>query len=98
MRDILHVDDFSRACRAFVDSSIPFGLYNLGGGSANAASLLELVQTVGRMIRIEPVLDEAAHTARPIPFNYVSDLGRVRRELGGWRPEIGIEEGLRDLL
>ena len=32
VRDILHVDDFSRACRAFIDSDMTRGLYNLGGG------------------------------------------------------------------
>ena len=48
VRDILHVDDFSRACRAFIDSSVPHGLYNLGGGRRNSASLREIVETVGR--------------------------------------------------
>lgn len=32
-RDILHVDDLSRACSAFADSIIRHGLYNLGGGA-----------------------------------------------------------------
>ncbi|HEV2707758.1 MAG TPA: NAD-dependent epimerase/dehydratase family protein [Pyrinomonadaceae bacterium] len=97
VRDILHVDDFSRACRAFVDSSLPSGLYNLGGGRRCAASLRELVETVGRMIEIEPVFDTGASLPTPVPFNYVSDLGRIRSDLG-WQPQIGIEEGLRSLL
>src|SRR5829696_3668614 len=29
VRDILHVDDFSRACRSFIKSSREFGLYNI---------------------------------------------------------------------
>lgn len=96
VRDILHVDDFSRACRAFIDSSLGFGLYNLGGGQKNSSSLLDLVNKVAAMIQLEPqiVNDDAAH---PVPVNYVSDLGRVREQLG-WQPEIGIEEGLRSLL
>jgi hypothetical protein len=32
----------------------------------------------------------------PVPLNYVSDLTRIRAELG-WQPEIGIEEGLSSL-
>src|SRR4051812_5408767 len=48
VRDILHVDDFSQACRAFIDSSLPTGLYNLGGGPQNAVTLREMVETVGR--------------------------------------------------
>ena len=38
VRDILHVDDFSRACQAFIDSSHVYGLYNLGGGKENSAT------------------------------------------------------------
>jgi nucleoside-diphosphate-sugar epimerase len=91
------VEDFSRACKAFIDSEIPRGLYNLGGGRENAATLREIVETVGRMIEIEPVIDEAARVPAPVPFNYVSDLTRVRGELG-WRPSISIEDGLRSLL
>jgi nucleoside-diphosphate-sugar epimerase len=96
IRDILHVDDVSRACRAFIDSSLGFGLYNLGGGEKNATSLLGLVNTVGKIIQLEPqtTSDDASH---PIPVNYVSDLRRVREQLG-WEPEIGIAEGLRSLL
>ena len=97
VRDILHVDDFSRACHAFIDSSLPRGLYNLGGGSRNATSLRGIVETVGHLIQREPVIDASVSPGAPMPVNYVSDLTRVRAELK-WQPEIGIEEGLRSLL
>ncbi len=96
VRDILHVDDFARACRAFIDSRRTRGLYNLGGGRANAVSLRELVERVGRMIELVPQIDEASGP-RPVPFNYVSDLSLVRSELG-WQPAVGVDEGLRYLL
>ncbi len=97
VRDILHVDDFSRACRTFIDSSLGYGLYNLGGGKENAAPLVEFVNTVARMIQLEPSIVNDHTLPHPVPVNYVSDLSRVRDQLG-WRPEIGIEEGLRSLL
>ncbi len=97
IRDILHVDDFSRACRAFADSSRRAGLYNLGGGRRNAATLRGIIETISRLVEIEPVFDDAARLPDPVPFNYVSDLTRVRDELG-WQPEIGMEDGLRSLL
>ena len=97
VRDILHVDDFSRACRAFVDSSLTRGLYNLGGGRENAVSLREIVDRVGRMIQCDPVIDESVSIPAPVPLNYVSDLSRIEQELG-WRPSIGVDEGLRDLI
>ncbi|OLE52340.1 MAG: hypothetical protein AUG51_18505 [Acidobacteria bacterium 13_1_20CM_3_53_8] len=97
VRDILHVDDLSRACRAFVDSNSPRGLYNLGGGRENSATLREIIDVVARIIQCEPVIDEEANLPPPVPLNYISDLRHARSELG-WQPEIGMEEGLRSLI
>ena len=97
VRDILHVDDFSRACQAFIDSSVMHGLYNLGGGRQNALSLREIIDRVGEMIQRTPVIDANAALAAPVPLNYISDLTHIQNELG-WQPQIGIEEGLRSLL
>ena len=96
VRDILHVDDFSRACKAFIDSSHSYGLYNLGGGT-NSATLREIVDTVGRLIQLEPIIEDDDRAPHPVPVNYVSDLTRIREQLG-WQPQIGIEAGLRSLL
>lgn len=96
VRDILHVDDFSRACKAFIDSSHSYGLYNLGGGT-NSATLREIIETVARLIQLEPIIEEDDRLPHPAPVNYVSDLTRIREQLG-WQPEIGIEQGLRSLL
>jgi nucleoside-diphosphate-sugar epimerase len=97
VRDILHVDDFSRACRAFIDSNVKRGLYNVGGGRSCAASLREIVETIGRLIEIEPVIDEGANLPPPVPVNYVSDLTLIRTELN-WQPQLSLEEGLRSVL
>lgn len=97
VRDIMHVDDFSRACRAFIDSQVAQGLYNLGGGRANAWSLREIIDKTAEIIQCNPVFDESNPLPAPVPLNYVSDLTRIRAELG-WQPEIGIEEGLRSLI
>ena len=97
IRDLLHVDDFSRACQAFINSTLNYGLYNLGGGKGNSASLREIIDTVARRIQCEPVIDTTAVLRPPIPLNYISDLRRIREELG-WQPEIGIEAGLGGLI
>jgi len=97
VRDILHVDDFSGACRAFIDSSIAHGLYNLGGGRENALSLREMIARVAEMIKCNPVIDENVALPAPVPLNYISDLTQVREELN-WRPEIGVDEGLKSLV
>src|SRR5689334_20077025 len=97
VRDIMYVDDFSRACRAFIDSKHEFGLYNLGGGRLNAVSLRDILKRVGAMIEIEPVIQEDPAMPIPSPLRYVSDITRAHDELG-WRPWIGIDDGLRVIL
>jgi CDP-paratose 2-epimerase len=97
VRDPLHVEDFSRACRAFIDSDITRGVYNLGGGRRNAISLRGICETVGRLIELEPIIDEQSNAPAPVPLDYVSDISRAREELG-WQPRISVEEGLRSLL
>jgi nucleoside-diphosphate-sugar epimerase len=97
VRDILHVDDFSRACRAFIDSSVSQGLYNLGGGRENAVALREIIDRVAGMIQCEPVIDESVSVPAPVPLNYISDLAHVKQELN-WQPEIEVNEGLRSLI
>jgi nucleoside-diphosphate-sugar epimerase len=97
VRDILHADDFCRACRAFVDSSRSTGLYNLGGGQQNAATLREIIETIGRLIDLHPIIENDDTMPHPVPVNYVTDLNRIEKELG-WSPQISIEEGLRTLL
>ena len=94
VRDILFVDDLSRACRSFITSTQEFGLYNLGGGRLNALSLRDLIARVGRMLEIEPVIEDVPNIPPPVPLRYVSDLTRIKAELG-WQPQIGIDEGLR---
>jgi len=97
VRDILYVDDFSRACQAFIDSKIQFGLYNVGGGRMNAVSLRDVLKRVGAMIDIEPVIQDDPAIPVPVPLRYVSDITRISDELG-WRPQIGIDDGLREIL
>ena len=97
VRDILYVDDFSRACRTFMNRSIPFGLYNIGGGRLNAVSLRGIIETVSKMIEIEPVIEENPRLPAPAPLRYVSDLTRINNELD-WRPQVAVDVGLRAIL
>ena len=98
VRDILHVDDFSRACRDFIYSKkVEFGLYNLGGGRLNEVSVRDILKRVSSMIEIEPVIQEDPALPAPVPLRYVSDITRANDELD-WRPQIGIDAGLRIIL
>ncbi len=96
VRDILHVEDFSKACRAFIDSVIRHGLYNIGGGSKNALSLRDLVEKMEEVSGLQTTIDVETPLPNPVPMNYVTDLDLIQQELD-WKPEISIEDGLRTL-
>lgn len=95
-RDLLHVEDFARACQAFTNSVIRHGLYNLGGGRENALSLRKLVVKLEEVSGYQTSIDEENPLPAPLPLNYVSDLTLVRQELD-WEPKINLGEGLKIL-
>lgn len=95
-RDLLHVDDLSRACSAFCESIIRHGLYNLGGGARQALTLRELVAKLEEVSGLQAVIDEENPLPPPVPMHYVTDLNLVSQELG-WQPEIGLDDGVRIL-
>ncbi|HEX9960074.1 MAG TPA: NAD(P)-dependent oxidoreductase [Pyrinomonadaceae bacterium] len=95
-RDLLHVEDFSEACQAFVDSVINHGLYNLGGGFQNTLTLRELVGKMEEVSGYQAMIDEENPLPAPVPMNYVTDLTRAGQELD-WSPKINLNEGLKTL-
>lgn len=97
IRDILYVDDLSRACQNFIDSPKRSGRYNLGGGKENSAGLREILKMISDMIQLQPVIEDDLNFPLPVPLHYVSNLTRIQQELG-WRPTVGMEEGIRNLL
>jgi len=96
VRDHLHVDDFAAACSEFADSVIRQGLYNLGGGGANALTLNRLIEKMETVSGLQAVIDNENPLPDPVPFRYVSSLNRVSQELG-WMPKMSLEEGLETL-
>lgn len=95
-RDLLHVDDLSKACQTFIDSAISHGLYNLGGGRDAAMSLRELIVKLEEVSGLQAIVDNEHPLPDPVPLDYVSDIGLVTRELD-WNPSTPLETGLRDL-
>ncbi|MEO7571445.1 MAG: NAD-dependent epimerase/dehydratase family protein [Acidimicrobiales bacterium] len=88
VRDQIHSADVIAAFWAFAQDPRPGEAYNLGGGKANAASLLECVELIatasgGR----RPVLtyDERARVGDHIC--YYSDMAKFGDHFPSWRPE-----------
>jgi len=88
VRDQMSVADVISAFWAFAQAPRPGEAYNLGGGKANAASLLESVELVAAASGGKrPVLtyDDQARVGDHIC--YYSDMAKFRDHFPGWRQE-----------
>jgi len=98
IRDVLHVDDL---LDAYDDAIATIGqiagqVYNLGGGPANTMSI---------WTEFGPMLEKLL--GKPIPVKrgdwrpgdqkvFVADVRKAERDLG-WKPKVGVEEGVKRL-
>lgn len=96
VRDILYISDLIHAYNKFICSNHKNAVYNIGGGSKNTISLLELIQ----------LLEEKLETKLKLQFYdwrlsdqkvYISDISRITRELN-WKPYISINQGIQKLI
>jgi CDP-paratose 2-epimerase len=96
VRDVLYVDDLVRAIRVALDNidALAGQAFNIGGGPANTASLLELLQMI-RDLGAQPVIRYKAWRPGDQRF-YVSNVGRFAG-LTGWRPQVAVADGVRRL-
>jgi len=94
VRDILDVDDLVRAMDLAV-SNIEKSrgqIYNVGGGAEQTVSLIEIIEELGRRQGRELEVDWAEWRPGDQKI-YVSDISKIREELG-WEPRVGLTEGL----
>lgn len=85
VRDQIHSYDVIRAFEEFMNHPRPGEVYNLGGGRANSASVLECIQMIEEL------------TGRPLQWRYaeqnrigdhicyISDLRKLRAHYPGWQ-------------
>jgi CDP-paratose 2-epimerase len=93
VRDILFVEDLVNALvLAARDAHRLKGrAFNIGGGTANTVSLLELIDAIGELGERPDVRFEDWRVGDQ--RYYVSDI-RAFQEATGWRPRVGVREGL----
>jgi CDP-paratose 2-epimerase len=96
VRDVLHADDlvslYRRAydCRDVISGEV----FNIGGGMANSASLLELFDKLANILEIESLNFQRTPVRKSDQRVFVADTKKIER-LTGWRPRVDIDSGLR---
>lgn len=98
VRDVLFIDDLLDAYEAAVQriDQAAGHIYNIGGGPENTMSV---------WAEFGPLLEELLGRSIPVTHGewrpgdqlvYISDIRKAERELG-WRPRVGVREGVRRL-
>jgi len=97
VRDGLHVSDAAAAWLSVLDNidAVTGRIFNLGGGPHNSVSLLEVIDLIGKARGERPKLRFADWRPGDQPW-YVSDIRAISAALG-WRPCVGLWDGLRTL-
>ena len=98
VRDLLFVDDLVHAFKLAARhiETTAGNVYNIGGGPANSLSVWEelrprLERLAGNPLRVE--IDGWRPGDQPV---YVSDIRKAARDFG-WRPQVGVDDGLKRL-
>ena len=97
VRDILFIDDlvdaFLLAQRHM--KKLSGNAFNIGGGPENTISLLELLDVLAELYGGELSIQFEKWRAADQRY-YVADTGKFS-ELTGWKPKVGVNEGIRRL-
>jgi CDP-paratose 2-epimerase len=98
VRDVLHVDDLLHAYESVIRApeKIAAEAFNVGGGPGQILSLIDLIGMLERRLgRKVPVKwDDWRPGDQQV---YISDIRKLDRLLG-WKPEIGVEAGITQLI
>jgi CDP-paratose 2-epimerase len=91
VRDQIHSRDVVRAIWCFAQNPRPGEVYNLGGGSENAASLLECIELIARLSGKRPRLQYQDANRVGDHICYYSDLRKLRSHFPEWSVERSLE-------
>ena len=96
VRDVLYVEDLVNAYKAFLDSSIQHGVWNMGGGPDFTMSLLELLDILEKKtgVKVDPGFADWRPSDQKV---YISNIDKAKKDLG-WAPKVRPEEGVEKLI
>ncbi len=95
VRDVLFVEDLCRLYELAIEKiDVASGnAYNVGGGSKNTLSLVELLDTLANTFNLSLTPAKADPRAGDQPI-FIADIRKAKQDLG-WEPRVGVEEGMK---
>jgi CDP-paratose 2-epimerase len=98
VRDQIHSHDVINAFWHFAQNPRPGEVYNLGGGKANAASLIECVQMIEERTGKKPVLTYSEQNRIGDHVCYYSDLSKLRSHYPDWDLTYSLDEIVDEMI
>jgi CDP-paratose 2-epimerase len=98
VRDQIHSHDAIRAFWHFAQDPHPGEVYNLGGGKANAASLLECVEAVHRLTGKRPQLSYTDQHRVGDHICYYSNTAKLSSHFSDWELQYSLEDMLQEMV
>lgn len=99
VRDVLHADDIIRLYRAAYDHQDQMNgeVFNIGGGVANALSLLELFSLLAELLSIPQLVYTQTPRRASDQDCFVADIRKAARLLA-WVPSVSCHDGVSRML
>jgi CDP-paratose 2-epimerase len=99
VRDVLHADDLIRLYgAAYTHRERMNGeIFNIGGGSSNSLSLLELFALLSELLGIPPLVFTFTPRRPSDQDCFIADIRKAENILG-WKPDITSREGITNML
>jgi CDP-paratose 2-epimerase len=95
VRDIIYATDVCAAFDAFYKHRVP-GIYNIGGSSLTAISLLECINMLEKLLGKKPKVKINSGRHGDLRY-FICNIDKARKNLK-WSPKIMPEEGVSRLL
>lgn len=95
VRDIIYATDVCEAFEAFYQTRKP-GIYNIGGGTQTAISLLECINIITEITGTKPNVDFAQERLGDLSY-FICDITKASRDLQ-WTPKVLPREGITRLI
>jgi CDP-paratose 2-epimerase len=95
VRDIVYATDVCSAFDAFYKQKVP-GIYNIGGSSLTAISLLECIDLLEKLLGKRPKVKIQPGRHGDLQY-FICNINKARKNLK-WSPKVMPEEGVSNLL
>lgn len=97
VRDQIHSQDVVRAMHAFFVNPRPGAVYNMGGGRANSASVLECIDRVNQLSGRKLAWTYSEQERKGDHICYISNLSRFRTDYPDWSMEWPLDRICEDI-